>query len=401
MKNSNGEGSTYFDNKRNCYVHQFSYFDKLENKTCRKKCYGKTVREAKKKKKEFLDKKEAEYKEALGNAVDLKQKPEFNISPTSLTSEWLDYWLETIKKPSIQLKTYEKYEGFIRNNINPFIGDTPLNKVSIAQVQQLLVSLLTSGGERRKGLAPRTVNATRMMLKTAFSDAVNFDLLQKNPVLATKAMSMNPTTINILTPDEAKKLISVALKSGYFPWITLILALETGMRIGEIFGLQWSNIDLENRKLKVDKTVVTTRHGDIIKDSGKNKFSKRSIPLAPHTVESLKQYRKWQLEASIMLGAEYSKSDWVLSNANGSPYSPNYFSSHMFKDLLKEAGIIRNVRFHDLRHTHATWLLEKGVNVKVVSERLGHASIRITLDTYSHVLKTMQEKAVEAIEEIF
>lgn len=96
-------------------------------------------------------------------------------------------------------------------------------------------------------------------------------------------------------------------------------------------------------------------------------------------------------------GSNYQQYNWVLANAEGQPRSPNSFSAHQYKEILKEAGLSRSVRIHDLRHTHATWLLEAGINVKVVSERLGHSSCRITLDTYSHVMRTMQEQAVEAL----
>lgn len=114
----------------------------------------------------------------------------------------------------------------------------------------------------------------------------------------------------------------------------------------------------------------------------------------------LKRFRLWQKVRDIRFGTHYSASPWVLSNPQGKPRSPSSFSGHDFKQLLDIAGIDRKFRIHDMRHTHATWLLEAGVNIKVVSERLGHSSIRITLDTYAHVLQTMQQEAVDTLNDI-
>lgn len=163
---------------------------------------------------------------------------------------------------------------------------------------------------------------------------------------------------------------------------------------------EWKNVDLDNKTIQIEKTVVTTRHGTLVQDSTKTKTSRRKILLPDNVCYMLKRFKLWQKVRDIRFGTHYSDSPWVLSNPHGKPRSPSSFSGHDFKQLLDIAGIDRKFRIHDMRHTHATWLLEAGVNIKVVSERLGHSSIRITLDTYAHVLQTMQQEAVDTLNDI-
>ena len=173
------------------------------------------------------------------------------------------------------------------------------------------------------------------------------------------------------------------------------------MRLAEIFGLSWNCIDLENKKLVVVQSAVKTKHGTVLQQDLKTTNSRREIPLPRFVVEALKEYKAWQ-EMTIPNMKKYNDQGFVVTNNRGNIMHPATFSYHVFKQiLLVRAGISNKLRFHDLRHTHATWLLEAGVNVKVVSERLGHANIRITLDTYAHVLKTMQGEAVTALDNIY
>ena len=212
-------------------------------------------------------------------------------------------------------------------------------------------------------------------------------------------MKVAAPEIMVLTHDQAKQLIRCALHRSRNAWAIIVLALGTGMRISEIYGLEWKNVDLEAKKLQVEKTVVTTNRGALVQESTKTKTSRRTM-LPDNVCYMLKRFKLWQKVRDIRLGTHYSTSPWVLSNPQGKPRSPSSFSGHDFKELLDIAGIDRKFRIHDMRHTHATWLLEKGVNIKVVSERLGHSSIRITLDTYAHVLQTMQQEAVDTLNDI-
>lgn len=401
MRRTKGEGSIYKDEAKGLYVFQFTYVDKTTNKQCRKKLYGKTKKAVKQAQEAFLEELEKHYKEYFGNAASLDVVVGQDIKATSNLSKWLYYWLDNVKKQSIAVKTYERYRSYVSCHLDNSIGQQAINTISPFQFQEFFKELRLHGGKNHQGIAPRTINSIRQMLKQSFTDAINFGLLVKNPLTSTKALSTEPTRMHVITKEQANKLISVALRHSRFQWIIIVLALETGMRIGEIFGLEWSNINFEKKTLLVEKTVVSTTKGKLIKPIGKNKFSRRTINLSDHTIESLKRFKLWLKAASIRTGYSYDKSNWLLPNPKGEPRSPNSFTSHKFKDLLAEAGIDNAFRVHDMRHTHATLLLEAGVNVKVVSERLGHASTRITLDLYAHVLKTMQAAAVDALNKMF
>ena len=384
MKRANGEGSICFNATRKRFEFKISYLDPATGSTKRKLFTSqKSAKEAKQKAKEFVESMQTNSEQSL------------------TLQNWLNKWLEEYQKNAVKIKSYERYKNLIDKNIADHnIGNTELSKLSTSQIQQHLNFLLRNGGAKQDGLAPRSVNATRRLLIQALNVAADINLLKSNPAIKTKPMKVQASEIRIISHEESKILLKTALQHSRPAWIIINLALSTGMRISEIFGLEWSNIDLKKKILKIDKIVVTTTKGIMIQNSAKTKLSKRSIPLPDSTCNALKRYRLWQKIQSIRFGFKYMESNWVLANAKGMPRSPNSFSAHDFKQILKKAGIDTNVRIHDLRHTHATWLLEAGINVKIVSERLGHSSCRITLDTYSHVLKTMQDEAVQALNKI-
>lgn len=396
LRRANGEGSIYYEASRKSYVYEFNYQDPITGETKRKRCSSrKSAREARKRAASFLEKLQKEAETAL------KKQEEAKKSPPVTVEEWLTRWVDKIQKPQVKIKTYERYRSHIFNNIVPFLGAYQLKDLTLPILQEALYNMSEFGGASKQGIAPRSVNASRNILRAALRDAVNYKLIEMNPATDTKALRVEPPIQHILSKGEAKKLMRVALRQSKHSWIAIVIALTTGMRLGEIFGLTWACVDLEEKKLKVKQSVVTTTKGKIFQPSVKRNSSIRTIPLPDKAVHALKRYKQWQEVSSRKFGYKYAEAEWVLANPEGDFRSPNSFSSHDYKDALEAAGISKDVRFHDLRHTHATWLLEDKVNVKVVSERLGHSSIRITLDTYAEVLETMQETAVEALNNIF
>ena len=388
-RRTNGEGSIYYNRERRCYDGQFIYDDPVTGEHKRKKLTGPSKSAVVKRGKEFLDQIQKAREAYL--AEQAKAAPLAN---------WLDEWLTSYVQPCVKIKTFERYRCSINNHILPYIGQIPLDQLTAEDVQKMLNGLLESGGEDNKGLSPRTVNAARRTLKTALDKALHLRKIPYNPVEATKAFRTDRAQISILSRPDAKKLLAAAKEYEQNAYIAVLLALSTGMRIGEIFGLLWENIDSTGKKLYVRQSLVTTNHGYRMEPSPKTKAGHRQIELPDHCVEALRDHQKWQ---------EAQKAEWlnkwcnlglVVTNSNGSYRDPNYFSYVIFKRLLNLAGIKEGIRFHDLRHTHATWLLEKGVNPKVVAERLGHSSIRITLDTYSHVIQGMQQTAAAKLGEI-
>ncbi len=384
MRRTNGEGTAYHDVKRDRYVYRITYTDPLTNQKKRKAFTDKnSVTAAKKRAQEFLG--------------SLKQAGKARVgSLKAFLEQWVISVSETVKP-----KTLERYNSILERNIYQYpIADCLLQNLTAHLLQKHFTALLKFGGNSKQGLAPRSVNATRRLLIGALDTAVRDDILPKNPAAYTRPMKVVAPEIMVLTHDQAKQLIRCALQRSRNAWAIIVLALGTGMRISEIFGLEWENIDLEAKKLQVEKTVVTTNNGTLVQKSTKTKASWRTILLPDNVCYMLKRLKLWQKVRDIRFGTHYSTSPFVLSNPQGKHRSPSSFSGHDFKQLLEAAGIDRKFRIHDMRHTHATWLLEAGVNIKVVSERLGHSSIRITLDTYAHVLQTMQQEAVDALNDI-
>ena len=384
MRRTNGEGSAYHDVKRDRFVYRITYADPFTNQKKRKSFTDKkSLTAAKKRAQDFLN-----SLKTAGNAHEGSLKA------------FLEHWVVSISE-TVKPKTLERYKSILNQNIYPYpVANCLLEKLTTGMLQKHLTVLLQTGGNNKQGLAPRSVNATRRLLIGALDTAVRDDILPKNPATYTRPMKVTAPEIMVLTHEQAKHLISCALQRSRNAWAIIVLALGTGMRISEIFGLEWKNIDLDAKKLQVEKTVVTTNSGTLIQESTKTKTSRRTIMLPDSVCNMLKRFRLWQKVRDIRFGTHYSASPWVLSNPQGKPRSPSSFSGHDFKQLLDIAGIDRKFRIHDMRHTHATWLLEAGVNIKVVSERLGHSSIRITLDTYAHVLQTMQQEAVDTLNDI-
>ena len=386
-RRSRGEGSVYYDPKRKRYTYRITYIDKANGETRRKSFHSsKSALAAKKKGNRFQD--------DLSSGIDVTKRDE-------TLGTWLKFWLENYKKFGTKTKTFERYQQFVNLYLTPYLGKLPLTKLTPALLQRHFIYLLQKGGVKGKGIAPRSVNSTRRMLISSLEDAIDLGYLLRNPARRTKPMKVEKPKMRVITHEEATALIKAALQRSRVAWLAIILALGTGMRISEIFGLEWQNVNLDDRYLVVNKTVVSTSKGMRVQDSTKTPSSARKIPLPDYVVRALKRYALWQKVLHIRMGNKFAPSSFVFANFKGVPRSPNSFSWHDFKELIKQAGIDPAVRFHDLRHTHATWLLEAGINVKVVSERLGHASIRITLDTYAHVLKTMQAEAVDALDAMF
>lgn len=386
MKRANGEGCPQYNTKRNRFEFYITYYDSSIGRSKRKVFTSKkSARDAIKKSKDFL--------QLVNNNIDI-HKSEQKIS------DWLEHWLLHYKKPEIRLKTYERYCVAINQHIVPYIGTMPLNKLTTDVLQQLFTTLLTNGGENKQGLAPRTVNATRRLLIQSLNDALDLGYLPKNPAERTKPIKASSTDIPILSIPEATRLIEAAKSQSMISYLAVVLALGTGMRLSEIFGLTWSNINLQDRVIHVIQSAVKTNHGTVLQVDLKTYSSRRSIPIPKFVLKALLDYKQWQeTEYKVINHSTYVDQDFVFTNQTGNLRHPASFSYHYFKKLLKQTkDLPQTLRFHDLRHCHATWLLSSGVNVKVVSERLGHASIRITLDTYAHAIKTMQDTAIAALD---
>lgn len=285
---------------------------------------------------------------------------------------YLDSWLDSIRD-TLRRRTWIRHEEVVRLHLKPSLGNTKLDRVSALQVQSLYRSKLDSG------LSPRTVQIIHATLYKALKQAVKWSLLPRNVADSVNPPQVPRREIKPLSEKQVKKLLENA--RGDKLQALYVLAIHTGMRSGELLGLKWSDVDLEGGTVQVRRSVFNGRI-----EAPKSAKGNRGIRLTETAIKALQGHER--------------TSEWVFSTRVGTPMSVHNLHNRSWKPLLAKSSLPHTTRFHDLRHTCATLLLGRGVHPKIVSEMLGHSSTTITLDTYSHVLPDMQEKAVVAMEDI-
>lgn len=385
-KRANNEGSIYWDEKRKRFIGQFSYKEAETGKIKRKKITGTQKTKVLREGKAFLD-----------NIAKQAQ-----ISSAVLLKNFINNWLENTVKPTVRIKTYERYECAIRRHIIPYIGDLALVEIKRENLQKYLSDLKERGNCKGGALSATTVNAVRRLLKTAMNVAVGDGLISTNPVEQTKAMRTMKHPIKIFFEEDYKKILATAKAHSTKSYLIMRLAFETGFRIGEIFGLEYGAVDFSERIICVRQTIVSTKHGKKLQIMAKNSSSIRSIKVSQKLIDELKYFQSLHTIRKEKLKNKYEQEhDFIIENIDGSFCDPAYFSDKVFKKvLLKRAGLSQEYRMHDCRHTHASWLIAKGVKPIVISKRLGHKSIRTTLDIYSHLISSTEEEAVQALENV-
>lgn len=300
--------------------------------------------------------------------------------PINLGS-FLKRWLNDSVKGSVSRKTWERYEQICRLHLIPEVGHIKVKNLNPLQVQFLYRRKLDSG------LSPRTVQYVHVTLHKALKQAMRWGYVGKNVTEAVDAPRPEKKEINPLTPEQVGILLGGLETERDRALYTL--AVSTGARQSEILGLIWKDLDLYRGVVSIKRALSRTGEGHVFVPP-KSAKGKRSVGLIPRAVEALEVYKN-NIEG---VGPE----DLVFPNGSGRPLDA-YMVTKPFKSICKRVGLPQTTRFHDLRHTAATIWLLKGIHPKIVQEALGHSTITITLDTYSHVLPTMQEKAVEAMRE--
>ncbi|HTE21085.1 MAG TPA: site-specific integrase [Armatimonadota bacterium] len=230
-------------------------------------------------------------------------------------------------------------------------------------------------------------------MKQALQQAVKWQLLLRNPAEGVAPPRPEEKELGVLTVEQTARLLEAA--HGTRLHLPIMIAVATGMRRGEVLGLRWQDVDLRNGSLSVRQSLQRTKTGLLFK-APKTQKSRRAVALPRLIAEELRRHEAAQREQRQLLEDGYQEHDLVVAQPGGTPFPPNAFS-HAFTDLVAKSGLPR-VSFHGLRHSHATHLLLEGVHVKIVSERLGHFNVHITLDTYSHVVPGMQEAAAVRVD---
>jgi len=292
-----------------------------------------------------------------------------------------------IKATELSPSTARRYRDLGRLHLGALAG-LKLAKITAADVQGLYADRL------KTGLSQTTVRHLHSVLHGAFDDAVKWKLIARNVCDAVNPPARAHTEMQTWSAEEASAVLAAA--SGDELEALWRLAITSGMRRGELLGLKWADVDFDGRALSVRRSLSRGDTSRLIEREPKTKAGRRRIALSDETVESLRRHRVRQVEYRLSVGDAYDDRDLVFTTPLGAHLHPNTLT-HAFHKLTGRAGVKR-IRFHDLRHTSATLMMEAGINPKIVQERLGHHDIAVTLGLYSHVTPHMQGAAADALE---
>jgi integrase len=294
--------------------------------------------------------------------------------------EFLLSFLESSVSQNVAPSTYESQLAWAKKHIIPAIGDVKLQKLTPLHVQAFYKEMAD------KGLSAGHITNIANLLSKTLNTASEWGMVAKNVAAVVKRPSYKPKKMGVWSQEEFEYFLQYTKKSRYH--VAYLLALTTGMRIGEILALQWDSVDLRDNEIHVKQTVAYTKQlGLYIKPSPKTISSNRHFSIAKFVAAYLKKYKLEQIPNKLNLVMPSATNDLLHATV----------LNHTFRKDMAAANVPK-IRFHDLRHTHATWLLMNGENIKVVSERLGHSNITTTLNTYAHVLPNMQKAVADRLD---
>ena len=340
--------------------------------------------------KNVLAKTQKECKEKLERAIEKTGKVDVARSGKYTVAEWVRLWFETYSKPSIREQTAYYYNNYIEKHIVPGIGGIKLDKLTTLQIQQFYNKLKTSGRVQRyehielkdKGLSNRFIHGIHGVLRLALEQAKKEKLITDNPAEGCKLPKIEKKEMKVLLPEQIGAYLQEANRRGLLP--AYYLELTSGLRRGELLALLWTDLDVENMTISVTKQVNRV-NGQLKVSQPKTSNSVRTIPIPKQAVDLL-----------ILEHEKHPDNPYMSpSPKTGTMYDPDSFR-HTHEKILVAAGI-EHIRFHDLRHTFATLSLQNGVDVKTLSNTLGHYSAGFTLDTYTHATQRMKREAADTI----
>ena len=342
--------------------------------------------------KNVLGKTQAEVKEKLKRAIAENAGLDIMKAGQYTVGQWMDVWFENCAKIKVRPSSHQTYRGYIDNHIKPSIGSTPLSKLSSLDLQKFYKKLLSVGRVERieskrqpKGLSAKTVRNINQVISSAMEFAKSQKLIAANPTDGCALPKLEHREMKTLPAEQLASFLREAKESGVFELYYIELA--TGLRRGELLGLKWEDIDLEQGIIRIWRQVARI-NGEVVEAPLKTKNSYRGVSIGADAVEILREQKR-KINGT---------SEYAFPSPNGGPISPDSVL-HMLHRVLKRAGLPK-VRFHDLRHTFATLALQNGVDIKTVSGMLGHYSAGFTLDTYAHVTTAAQKKAANTMDSV-
>ena len=313
--------------------------------------------------------------------------------PTKLTlGEYLvDRWLPS-REMMLRPSTIDSYRVNINRHVLPALGGKPIQLVAVDHLDRFYAQLSKSG------LSAKTVRNVHVMLHRALKDAVRKNLIARNPAEVADKPSVSRADrpeMHTWSPAELRRFFDGLAEHRLFA--AYVLAATTGMRRGEVLGLRWQDIDFDGRALQINQTILSVNY-ELMVGGPKTARSRRRVALDPATLEVLGEHRKAQRVEKALIGKRYDDHGLVFPRIEGTPIHPDYFSQ-TFDRTVRRLGLPK-IRLHDLRHTHATLGLAAGVPVKVISERLGHATSAFTADVYMHVIPDLEHDAADQIADL-
>ena len=308
-----------------------------------------------------------------------------SVDASDLTmAEFLPHWLEVNRK-SWAASTRKQYRQIVTDHILPTLGEIRLQRLRPDQIQRMHADA-SSGA--------RTIQLTHAVLRRALNQAVLWDLLTSNPARAIRPPQVARSDMKVLTAEHVNGFLAAC--ADHRLHALFHLAITTGLRQGELLGLWWTDLDAKNGTLHIQRQLRRIPGEGLQLTEPKSTAGRRSIVLGEPTVAKLRAHRKRQLEERVFFAKQWHDQGLIFTNTWGGPVDPSKLYKQ-FRAILDQAGLAP-IRFHDLRHTAATLMLQQGVHPKVIQERLGHSSISITLDTYSHIVPSLQREAAEAVD---
>lgn len=315
-------------------------------------------------------------------------------SPTKNTvREYADHWLKVYVGRKTTPKTQQQYHYLVRNYIAPGLGNVPLSKLRPAHIEEFYSGLQRVDGKPGE-LSANTIQAIHRALNSILNHAVDAEVIARNPIKRHVRPNSPRKSEKVMfyTGVEAQTLLR--LSEGTDLHTILALAIHTGMRVGEISALRWSDVDLDARSITITRSMEQTSKAGIREKTTKTERG-RTVRIGEYLVRALVRHKAEQSEKRLA-GELRHHQGHVVTLSNGSPKSP-YYISGLWREFIRGTGLpFRN--FHALRHTHASLLIEQGVHAKAISERLGHSSISITMDTYGHLMGGIEDQAVERLD---
>lgn len=309
--------------------------------------------------------------------------------------EYLDYWKEKTFN-NLEITTKEGYIQKIDKHIKPYLANILLENLKPLHLQNFYDEKLKNGKlDGKGGLSARTVLALHRIIHSALQQAVKWQLVIRNVAEAVEPPKAKKYKVSFLTDKQTEELIAKAKNTDIY--IPIMIAIYTGARRGEILGLNWNNVDLEKGIIKIVDNLCATKNGLIIKQP-KTNSGIRTIAISKSLVKILKNHKINQMKNKIRLGESYKENNMVCCYEDGHLFNPKRFSAK-FNELL-QANNLPMVRFHDLRHSHASLLVKMGVQPKEISSRLGHSNIGITMDLYSHLYEEADKEVANMFEKL-